>query len=564
VETLAWLDANAVDNGVYTVILDKDQDAGGNLFYADRAVTLIIKGYEGTQPVINGGFSVKGTKTGLSSGKTLNLVLQDVKVGGRITVGEYASLELKAGAEISGNTNRGAGDVQGGGVYVFGEGSPAALILNGGKIANNTVEVIGAAPSDNSFTSYARGYGGGVYIQDGSFIMNSGEISGNKVIIKGGGGTGAAAEGGGVFALAPYEFVIRGGTIANNTVDAGDGAVDWNEAFGGGVYIALTKYNVSKTGRNGILAGGTITGNTAKAVDRAKGGGLYIATQVNFLMTGGEISGNTVQSSASPNRAYGAGLYVDDQYTSFKKTGGFIAGYGSNRALDQNGVEQSGHGSAAFLSAYVPSTIVDGKRVETVEELDPGHTLLEDDQSGEIVYPAPVTGAVLTDGTIRPAGFKGSIKVNLPGGAVLTDKDTEFQQNYKTDPKAKNWGLRYNGVFLRIETVQNGEAEKWTTSITGTSRPIPVFYNPATDTWDYEIGEWERAIDGGMTAGAKVVFKVEVYNNRITDVGASKGKAYTAVFDTGLTVGEDMAYNVKKLDFEVTATPNNSLGPAGF
>jgi hypothetical protein len=140
-----------------------------------------------------------------------------------------------------------------------------------------------------------------VYVNYGTFIMQSGKISGNKT----------ATRGGGVY-VNNGNFTMNGGEISSNRV----GSSNYNDG-GGGVYV------------NGdfTMNGGEISGNTVDTNNRGAcgGGGVYIAAGGTFTMKGGEISGNTAAS--------GGGVYVD-YYNSSYYSGTFriVSGtiYGSN------------------------------------------------------------------------------------------------------------------------------------------------------------------------------------------------------------------------------------------
>ena len=94
--------------------------------------------------------------------------------------------------------------------------------MNGGAISGNT----------------ALG-GGGVFVSDGSFTMNDGNIYGNTAI----------GAGGGVF--------VTGGSFAMN-----GGAISGNTALGVGGGVFLSKGSFTKTG--GVITGGDLEGgNTA-------------------------------------------------------------------------------------------------------------------------------------------------------------------------------------------------------------------------------------------------------------------------------------------------------------
>jgi hypothetical protein len=298
--------------------------------------------------------------------------------------GSSASLVMKAGAKISGNTgysgnNDGGvrvaggrftmegGEIsgnyayRGGGVYVDTGGS---FTMSGGKISGNSDNSGGCGVyvnTDGSFTmsggeisgnsgSSAAGRGGGVYVNGGSFIMSSGEISGNS----------SDDNGGGVYVYAGGTFTMSGGTISGNTASNGGGVyVTRNASFimnggkissnsaslrGGGVYndssFTMSSGEISgndtKEGDGGgvyiyvggifTMSEGTISGNTAIARTlQSTGGGGGVGVMGTFTMSGGAISGNTASASSSNHPAGGGGAYVRDSGI-FTMSGGVISG----------------------------------------------------------------------------------------------------------------------------------------------------------------------------------------------------------------------------------------------
>jgi len=121
----------------------------------------------------------------------------------------------------------------------------------------------GSTITGNTNSSY-NGYGGGVYMDSGTFEMTGGNISGN-----------IARTGGGVYSGGAYgrgTFTMSGGTISGNTA-----------SYGGGIYVQKdSPFN---------MGGGIFTGNTA----REYGGGVCLEGQgpgdVSFNKTGGTITG---------------------------------------------------------------------------------------------------------------------------------------------------------------------------------------------------------------------------------------------------------------------------------
>lgn len=191
-----------------------------------------------------------------------------VKDGANVTLGEGAvvsrcsrggvwienggTLTMKRGAKISENENDVSNSKIGGGV-----GNNGTFIMEGGEISGNRT-----SPSDI--------HGGGVY-STGTFIMKGGIISGNNT------STTYSAPGGGGVCINGGTFTMEDGTISGNAASS--------EGKGGGVYVKSGSFT---------MTGGIISGNTAKL-----GGGVYnVGT---FTMeSDAEISGNT------PDQVYNA------------------------------------------------------------------------------------------------------------------------------------------------------------------------------------------------------------------------------------------------------------------
>ena len=190
-------------------------------------------------------------------------------------------------------------------------------------IANNT------ARGYRSGEYESGAYGGGVYIQGGTFTMNGGAIWENEAI-------GDYSRGGGVYvdgnnysdsSFVAGNFTMNGGAIMENTAKS---TLDdsWNAAAGGGVYIGDGIFTMS---------GGWIERNTVEGNLHPSGGGVYVKQAYSssygfnmggiFNMTGGEISQNISIANDFPT---GGGVYVSGTFT---KTGGTIHGYAENSYL---------------------------------------------------------------------------------------------------------------------------------------------------------------------------------------------------------------------------------------
>ena len=277
-------------------------------------------------------------------------------------------LTMNTGITLANNT----GSPQGGAVYVYGANSQ--FIMNGGTIR------------DNSAVN-----GGGVFVgMDGTFLMNGGEIYDNQSTgnstYDGGSGVyvtangyfcmsggsihsntheSISAGGGGVFNQG--DFIMEGGNITGNrtrgvtnlgTFEMNAGKITYNSSNldGGGIYNESyfsmqggeISGNTSQRG-GGILSyatcdiyGGTIANN--EALDC--GGGIYVLSGGALLIDGGEIKANRVTSTTGT----GGGIYCDGN-TLFAKKGGTI--YGTNAGTNANRTANKDlRGQAIYYSLY--------------------------------------------------------------------------------------------------------------------------------------------------------------------------------------------------------------------
>ena len=172
------------------------------------------------------------------------------------------TVTMSGTAKITGNNASG-----GGGVAV----NSGTFTLENGTISNNTAN-----------------NGGGVYVDgdasaSSSFTMKDGTISNNMA-------DGSKGSGGGVY-LYNGIFIMEGGEISDNTAKGVDG-----ESFGGGG-IYLYRMTISMPGGKFTLKDGTVSRNEAEY-----GGGIWAGSFSEFTMTGGTFSGN--KSAKNGNGAY--------------------------------------------------------------------------------------------------------------------------------------------------------------------------------------------------------------------------------------------------------------------
>ena len=229
------------------------------------------------------------------------------------------------GGEISGNrppisSSTMVSGYNGGGVYMKG----GMFEMSGGSIADNNAGFNGGGVymqggtftmSGGSVTNnYAPQNGGGVYMDGGTFTISSGEISGNI----------ARYSGGGVFMYntgsGDGTFTMSGGEISGNVAYAN--GVD-NPRGGGGVFVS--------GGYEGfVMTGGTIISNSVQSSSSAYGGGVCVYGSATNTISGGMISGNFVTTTAGGNVwTFGGGVFVDK--STFAMTGGEISGNWSSK-----------------------------------------------------------------------------------------------------------------------------------------------------------------------------------------------------------------------------------------
>ena len=240
-----------------------------------------------TNLTIQKGNSETGGGLNITSGA--NVVLEDgvlitentasQKGGGVYIYGNNSKLTMKTGSIITKNyisaTTNGDYEYGGGGVYIgantYSDTDSPELILNGGEI------------SEHSLAHEMRG--AGVIVSYAKLTINSGKITKNKA-------TDIAAN---VMLQNDSKMTMTGGEISYGEIN---GTADASAA---GVWINGT---TSMT-----MSGGKICNNTVKAASTKIGRGAGVTawqTGSTFIMTGGEISENKVDTTYSNNIQGGA------------------------------------------------------------------------------------------------------------------------------------------------------------------------------------------------------------------------------------------------------------------
>lgn len=292
-----------------------------------------------------------------------------------VTLLENSTFTLNVnGAKIHDNE----ADGYGGGIWMRNDdgglkGYEFNLNLNSGEVYSNTAPYGGGLYVNNwnvgssttgtikIYNNTATTSGGAVYLQNTTYVMNSGTIGGS------GNGNTAANHAGGIYLANGSSFTFNGGEVSYNTAGGNgggigvfnssmafsNGSVMHNQAggFGGGLYCE-TSGTVTFTG--------DIKDNTAKS-----GGGIAMNSGASFTMTGGVISGNKAIYAASGapttmynarNNGFGGGICLYNTTASGTTTltvdvsGSTPFGlYGNEASIGGNDITSSGVGTSVTI-----------------------------------------------------------------------------------------------------------------------------------------------------------------------------------------------------------------------
>jgi hypothetical protein len=155
-ESLTWISSNAVEGGDYFIVLKNDETIDprslyNNYGYGQINITLTGDTAERTVSLnTTGSLFTVGSGVTLTLGNNVTLLGRSDNYSPLVTVDWIGALIMNSGSKITGNTNNSWSS--GGGVNVFG-----TFTMNGGEITGNRVE-------------YG---GGGVYVPGGTFIKQA-------------------------------------------------------------------------------------------------------------------------------------------------------------------------------------------------------------------------------------------------------------------------------------------------------------------------------------------------------------------------------------------------------
>ncbi len=296
------------------------------------------------------------------------------------------------------------------------DGDFAAITIEGG----GSFTLVDCKSNKGTITHTGGKTGRGVYVDNGSFAMYGGNITGNTA-------NDLYGHGGGVLVANLYgntngRFTMYGGTISNN---AGSGT-------GGGVYVSGDNgYPNSKCSGTFTMYGGTISGNTSDD----DGGGVFVAngykvTAGSFTMYGGTISDNTAKTSDGTGGC-GGGVYVA-KYHNAEVPGSFTMYDGT---IINN---TAGYGGGGVYA--------DGK-----------FTMKDGTISGNTAYNGG--GALVPSGfTMEDGTISGNTATKGSGGGVyargsFTMKDGTISDNTAKTDSGTGGGVYAGGSF----TMKNGE-----------------------------------------------------------------------------------------------------------
>lgn len=282
---------NYENEGMLTYANFVKVNEGGNLTINCKLTVHTSDGYNNNSQgdlgliLCNGNMVINdGTKI---SGYTVNKASRNVELAAVVVKGENATLTMEGG-EVSGNYNLGANYAEGASIQVR-EG--ANFTMNGGMIKEN-----GIVPKGEDCCMC----GSGVFVEgEGStFIMKSGEISGNK-----------GMKGAGIYASNKANIDIRNGIITGNKIP-----YNGRSCYGGGIYAQNTTIKIGENGYVEISDNGSSEPENEYRRIQTYGGGIYTKDS-NGTIKNTTISKNTTDGN---NRQGGAGIFFDNSNISIE------------------------------------------------------------------------------------------------------------------------------------------------------------------------------------------------------------------------------------------------------
>lgn len=369
----------------------------GGVISNNRAETInsnTLNSYGGGVSVRDGVFNMGGNAV-VSQNETLKKFSNDTVYGAGIYI-EASDTTFSGSAAIMSNN----GDT-GGGAYIV--SSPVDISGNV-SFTGNTARVSAAIAFDYNKIKYP-GKITVATIHNGKFSGNTSKANGIVTVgleceltMEDGEISGNTMSSGAVFTSSSATFNMRGGTIKNNT--AVDGVTPTALTSGAGINL---------NGGNFYMTGGSITDNTCTSV----GGGIQLVGAGHI-----EISGNSLVSGNKA--AYGGGIALYNTpatglVSEFIMTGGEISG---NIATKSGGGIETGRLGAGAVNSFID--LRDGRIINNQAAMSGGGIALDYE------WTMDMGNNVIISGNEAPSGggvsVSNSAKFNLNGGTITNNQ----------------------------------------------------------------------------------------------------------------------------------------------
>lgn len=306
--------------------------------------------------------------------------------GAGVYVEKNGNFIMKNTASVTGNTiGYGSTAGFGGGVYV-----------NGGTFEMKD----NASVTNNIANNISGSFGGGVYVNGGTFKMhNNASVTGNTA-------TSGTLNGAGVYVSGSGNFTMNDNASVTGNTTTGD--KDGDNGYGGGVYVNSGTFNM-----NGSAS---ITKNNTAA--KSYGGGVFVNSGT-FNMTGGAIGGTNVGDA---NTAYnGGGVYM----------------WGGTFNMSGTASIKSNIGNGVCVSDGVTFTVSGAPTVTgNTKEGDASNVFLAGRKT--ITIGGKLTGSPNSIGVTRGAYFVIANNVNEDYSGIFFSDNTQYKVEYDKTDKANH------------------------------------------------------------------------------------------------------------------------------
>ncbi len=462
-----------------------------------------------------------GDTSGVTVPEGVNAVIfgeQAASVPVQITVGEGAAVKVGTNVTCSGG----------------------AMVQNGGVL---TLTQGGRIDGSNLTSGIKNNSGGAVYVEGGTFTMESGStVTGGNIT---GNGGGVCVSGG--------TFTMNGGTVTGGNITGNGGGVYVN----GGTF-EMTGGTIGGTGGNKAIYGGgvyidtdgtfTMNGNAViegnKATQNNKGGGGVYVNNGTFTMTGGTIGGDNKNTAMN-----GGGVYVDAN-GSFTMDG--------NAVISNNEVERNGGGVCVFGTFTMKgSAAIRGNNANTTKRWNGGGGVLVCEGGQFEMTGDAVIENNHTDGTGKDDADNNGVN-GCGGGVLVRDPGSAFTMSGKARITGNT--AVYHGGGVYVDDIFTVSGTPTITDNTVNSTPNNV-YLPSGKT--ITIGT------DGLTGGSIGVTAEDMKAGgaaQITDIDVPGAVRILVSDDTGYSVVEGVAISggsgtaVFLSDAEVAYKSSSELG----